>query len=459
MFIFNPLYDLSDLTADRIAKESLAILYDSLVVAGMCGRQYDSAVADWGETVNYNVPDAGAANRKITEATAAVMGTVGASGGQVKLDQHLESGYYIPDRDQSRSFTELTTLFFEPNAQALAALVDGVVRGEMYNFMHRVAGSFDDAMAYNTLVDANTLLNRTNVPLKGRRMAVGVGSEGYLLKEDKLTLAQNIDSPDALLNGFVGRGSGFDVHMSQTMPELTPADTRAGAINLGAGYIQGHATAIVVDGFTGVGHIGMWLTIAGVPYQASAVTDTAGDLTGMTLQRPLGEAVADNAVVVIYDLATQGKVDSDAQVATYSGPIKYDSGVVLAPQVGQGCTFGAATDAYGIIAVDTTGSTITLNRPLDANVGATDSINMIPSGSYNWAFNGNSVVLVQRPMVTVGTGTQAGVDMAVAAYEDLAIRVQVWRDPLLSKTGVLLDFLCGVHTIDANRGCLAVSKL
>lgn len=70
-----------------------------------------------------------------------------------------------------------------------------------------------------------------------------------------------------------------------------------GAVNLGAGYAAGYAKEIVVDGFTVAPQVGQFVTFGTTTtkYTVIAVNGT----TGITLDRPLDAAIADDAKVNI----------------------------------------------------------------------------------------------------------------------------------------------------------------
>jgi len=81
-----------------------------------------------------------------------------------------------------------------------------------------------------------------------------------------------------------------------------------GAINLAAGYAAGWGKEIVVDGFTGQIPVGtsVKLATAGTPnvllsnvYSVISTTETTGNTTGITLNKPLLTAVADDDAVFL----------------------------------------------------------------------------------------------------------------------------------------------------------------
>lgn len=71
-----------------------------------------------------------------------------------------------------------------------------------------------------------------------------------------------------------------------------------GQVNLGAGYVAGYAKEIVVDTITGLWEVGQAVsfgtTSGAAQYTIIATTATGGNTTGITLDRPLEAAIADN---------------------------------------------------------------------------------------------------------------------------------------------------------------------
>jgi hypothetical protein len=80
-------------------------------------------------------------------------------------------------------------------------------------------------------------------------------------------------------------------------------NSKAGAVNNGAGYLAG-ATSIIVDGFTGILPVGSALTIDGTPgFRITSTAETGGNTTTINFTPALTGAVADDDVVTVSGFA------------------------------------------------------------------------------------------------------------------------------------------------------------
>lgn len=71
--------------------------------------------------------------------------------------------------------------------------------------------------AYELLVDMRTQLNKKNVPKQGRWVVVPPEYEGYMLKDPRF--AYNTQQSNTRLeNGVVARAAGFDIYLSNNVP-------------------------------------------------------------------------------------------------------------------------------------------------------------------------------------------------------------------------------------------------
>lgn len=102
-----------------------------------------------------------------------------------------------------------------------------------------------------------------------------------------------------------------------------------GAINEAAGYAAGYGKTVVVDGFTGSQVvIGSALSIAGhtTPYGVVEVTETAGNTTGVVLDRPLDAAVANDAAVYVIGNTQVGLAFDRPAMTMVSRPLALTEG-------------------------------------------------------------------------------------------------------------------------------------
>lgn len=117
-------------------------------------------------------------------------------------------------------------------AAALAAVVAGTQK-----IAEQTITSASAIKAYDVLVDLRVLLDASNVPHEGRWAVVTPAFHGLLLKDSRFVAAGDAQGAEVRTNGFVGRVSGLNVMVSNSVP----AGPGAGA---GSEIIVGHPSAI-----------------------------------------------------------------------------------------------------------------------------------------------------------------------------------------------------------------------
>lgn len=97
-----------------------------------------------------------------------------------------------------------------------------------------------------------------------------------------------------------------------------------GAVNLSAGYAAGYAKTIVVDGFTGTSAIkvGQGVYLGGYVYGVIGVTDDGSNVTGITLNRPLDAAIANDDFVCPIPPANYGLAGIKNAIALVCRPLR-----------------------------------------------------------------------------------------------------------------------------------------
>ena len=119
-------------------------------------------------------------------------------------------------------------------------------------------------------------------------------------------------------------------------------------VNLSAGYVAGYAKELVVDGITGIIPVGTMLSFAttgtpnviiGEKYSVIATTETSTDTTGITLNKPLTVAVANNDEIHLGPPAEHNFAFHRNAIALISRPL------AAAPS---GLALSAIADANGV---------------------------------------------------------------------------------------------------------------
>lgn len=441
-------------TPELWAEEGVAILEENMVAANLVHRDFEDKIQSYGDTVNTRKPGELEANFK-TSADEVTVQTPTATSIPVVLNRHMETTFMIKDADQSKSFKDLVVEYLQPAMLAMARKLDLIVLSQVFQFLVNTSGQVDQLSGSNAdayLLACRLKLNQNKAYVDDRNLILTTVSETALLSDPKFTDANRVgDDGTALRKASLGQKYGFDIFMAQNTPYSLAASTDkvTGAINNGSGYAVGIKT-FTVDNFSAAITAGSWISIAGdnTPLQVVS-TVGAGTPTSITTVQGLKTAVVNDAAVYVWGVGQVNNVGGYA--ADWPKKIVYDT-FTLDPQVGQGLTFGTGTSGaiYGIIGVDTTAKTITLDRPLEAAIADDAKINLLPAGSYNWAFHRNAIALVCRPLALPMSGT--GARSGEAEYNGLKMRVVFSYDARKQGTMVTVDMLLGIKLLDINLG-------
>lgn len=170
------------------ANESLMILEDNIVAAGMVYRDFENQMQTFGDTVNTRKPATFTAKRK-TSTDDVTDQDATATNVPVKLDQHVHVSFVIRDEEQSKSFKNLVTEYLEPAMIAQAKFMDQVVLGQYGAFMGNMVpglGSISSSNAKSRVLSAREIMNINKVPEAGRNIIWAPKSETQVLNTDLL---------------------------------------------------------------------------------------------------------------------------------------------------------------------------------------------------------------------------------------------------------------------------------
>lgn len=445
------------------ANESVAILLENMVVGNLVHKDFSTEIASFGDVVNTRQPAAYTAKRKTDADTVTIQNTE-ATNIPVKLNQHWHTSFLIRDGQESKAFKNLVSEYLEPAIVSIAQAVDKMLLGQSAQFVsaNNVAGGLGALSSSNGkdyILDTRKVMNDNKAPAFGRNLILSSESETYILKDDTFTSAEKVgDEGTALREASLGKKLGFSTFMCQNTPSYTNSDVNtADAINNSAGYAAG-ATSIVLDD-SSVAAVGDYIKVAG-DNTPQLVTANNGTTETLTISPGLNNAVADNAVVTVYDAAL---IDYTAGYSLdYSKYVHLD-GLAYQPQVGQIIRIASSTSDvstgyfYTIMEVSDYNATndecdVLLDRPLEVATADNYIVSLLPSGSYNMAFTQNAIALVSRPLAAPMRGT--GALSAVASYDGLAVRVTITYDGDKQGHLVTVDLLCGVKVLDDDLGAV-----
>lgn len=434
------------------ANESLAILQENMVAAGLVHRDFEDTLQQYGDTVNVRRPSTLKAYRKVDGDDVTVQ-DVSATNIAVVLDQHVHTSFLIYDGQESKSSTELVEEFLQPAIVAQARFVDQMVLGQYVQFLANSVGDLSAGLGVNQipyLLDLRKKMNDLKWPFDARNCILNSATETELLKEEDFLQAQSVgDQGTAMREANLGRKFGVDFYASQNMASLlaTATTQTSGAINLSAGYPVGHTAAIVVDAITGAIAVGTWVTVGGIPYRVAVHAETLGNTTSITLDRALQVAVLDNDVI---KFSTPGTVNNGPGYVAGWGKYITIAGFTKAPQIGQAVTFGLSATGTVYTVQDATTTTLLLDRPLTDALANSDAVNVGAPGNFSFGFTKNAIALVIRPLVAPKQGT--GALSTTVSANNMTMRATITYNGVKQAHLVTLDFLAGIKVLDSNLG-------
>lgn len=205
------------------SKVLLAALQKRLVYAGptVVNHDYEGEIAQMGDTVH--ISSIGDVSIQDYDGSTPIdYEDVDDAGQTMVIDQAKFFAFKVDDVDKRQAAGDLTN-FVKGRAsynmsdvadQYVASLYTGVAAGNQLD----PVTSFTDGTAYEMLVDLKVKLDEANVPTDNRYVVVPPWVEGQLLLDDRFVRVDASGTSQGLRNGMVGRGSGFDVLVSNNTP-------------------------------------------------------------------------------------------------------------------------------------------------------------------------------------------------------------------------------------------------
>jgi len=450
---------------EQWANEGLAILEENMVMANLVSRDFEPEVRNYGDVVNTRRPGTFTITRK-ADGDTLVPETAAATNVPVRLDQWFYKNFVIKDGEASLSFQDLVDQYLTPAMQVIARSIDRAIMGRIHAFLTgstNRAGTLcglNASTSQNDVLEARQRLNENLAPMVGRNLVLSPASETALLKNPMFVRAnERGDGGTALENAALGRILGFNTYLDQNVNcVLTGADTTTTYLTSAAALAG--ATKIATDaGFDAAVHVGEWCVIEGNDQPTWIAAKGDGDPEDFDLNEGLKYGVDNDAQITVYNscaVAASGITGLDGDY-----PANYAKAINLSghasgkgPQVGQLISFisaGGVRHTYTVIeaTVNTTTSTVTLDRPLDYLVA--DGANAAfpgPYGSLNWAFHRDAIALVTRPLAM--PNNQMGVLTKVGVHNDISMRVAMQYDIDAGGTKVNLDLLCGIAVLNSD---------
>ncbi len=201
-----------------------ANLDKALVFGGLVTRDWEGEIREMGDSVRINRPN----NLTVNDYAGTVSYESPTSAQTIlTIDQQKYVAFKVSDIDQAQANVDLIDAYANRAAYALADAVDQHL-ASLYTAAGAGTVTLDLTAAtpavYDAFVEARKLLNKQNVPQNGRWVVVSPDVEAALLKDDKFVKATD-QGDNIRATGRIGGIAGFDVYVSNNVPEVVATGT------------------------------------------------------------------------------------------------------------------------------------------------------------------------------------------------------------------------------------------
>lgn len=195
---------------------------------GIINRDYQGEISSAGDTVRINSIGPVTVSDYVKNTDHAVPEVLTDAQLTLLIDQQKMFNFQIDDIDQVQQMPKVMDEAMREAGYALADTADQFIAG-LYTEVNAANAIGTDGApivptattAYEHLVDASVMLTENNVPKSGRWIVVPAWFEGMLLKDDRYVKVGSAASDAVLRNGMVGRAAGFDILVSNNVPNTT----------------------------------------------------------------------------------------------------------------------------------------------------------------------------------------------------------------------------------------------
>lgn len=198
------------------------------VYAGLMNRDYEGEISGMGDTVHIN--QIGAISVKAYDGSdIANPEELDSNTTTLVIDQGDYFNFMIKDVDNAQTNPKLMDGAMERAAYGINDTVDTYLAGILASGADGKIGNDTTpivptaATAYENLVDLGTKLTEANVPMMGRWVVIPPWFHGMLQKDARF-VGNGTDANNAVLvNGLVGAAAGFQIYVSNNVPNTAGA--------------------------------------------------------------------------------------------------------------------------------------------------------------------------------------------------------------------------------------------
>jgi len=205
-----------------VAARALPALVGNLVMGSLVNRDYESTLAQAGDTINVPIPPVMTANN-IAEGGTVQNQNPSLGNAQIVLNSHVEATFTIPDVVKVLAAPDLVEVYMRPAINAIAEKIETDLLS-LYPLLTANApvGSGGTALTEATIDAAETALFVAKVPQSAQKyLVVSPTAYSQLRQLSRFTEQQTAGSGEPILTGTLGRIKDFTVVRSQYVPTVS----------------------------------------------------------------------------------------------------------------------------------------------------------------------------------------------------------------------------------------------
>ena len=196
------------------------------VYSALLNRDYEGDIRAYGDTVHINQIGDIAINDYTGEDLAAPE-ELDSTMMELKIDQAKYFNFQVKDIDNAQSNPKVVDAAMQRASYNINDVIDNYLAGLLLAGVKSestiTAKTLTSANAYDYLVDLGVLLNEHNVPMLGRWVVIPPWFHGLLLKDDRFVGNGTGFNQAMLQGGLVGEAAGFQIHLSNNVPNTNGA--------------------------------------------------------------------------------------------------------------------------------------------------------------------------------------------------------------------------------------------
>ena len=209
----------------------LNALRNDLVYTNLFNRNYEGGIRQAGDTVHINTITDITIKDYTRNTDIDNPEQLTTADQTLVVDQAKYYNFYLNDVDKAQAMPGLIDAAMASASHGLAEAVDKYLAGLLAAATGTITtglGSTSSPLtvtaqsAYELLVDMKTAMDKANVPKLGRKVVLPPEFEGFMLKDARFA-DNGGKGENRLENGAVARAAGFDIYISNNVPNTSGA--------------------------------------------------------------------------------------------------------------------------------------------------------------------------------------------------------------------------------------------